>query len=195
MGCQNLLNYIWAAMVLISIVFSFFNGTTQEVSQAVLQGAQKAVELVFSMLGMMCLWSGLMKIAEYGGMTKALSRVFNPVLSRLFPKYKHEPETMGAISSNVTANLLGLGNAATPLGLEAMKRMHKSENKPIANNSMIMFVVINTASIQLIPTTISVIRQSAGASVPMDIAPCIWISSAFALIVGVSAAKIMERRD
>lgn len=188
-----MLNYVWGVMLVFSIVFSFFNGTTEEVGKAALSGAESAVTLSLSMLGMMCLWSGLMQIAENGGITKTLSKFFSPVFRRLFPEYKNNTKVLSAISSNVTANLLGLGNAATPLGLEAMKRMNENNKvKGTANNSMIMFVVLNTASLQLVPTTISVIRQSAGASVPMDITPCIWISSFFALMVGIILVKLFN---
>lgn len=191
-----MMNYIWGLMVVLSVIISLFNGTTQQVSEAVLTGAQDAVELLITMLGMMCLWSGLMQIAEQGGLTRVLAKVFAPVLSKLFPAYKNDQKTSAAICSNVTANILGLGNAATPLGLEAMRRMNQSNKIPrVANNSMVMFVILNTASIQLIPTTISILRQSAGAAVPMDITPCIWISSVFALLVGVTMAKLFEKKE
>lgn len=190
------MNYIWGGIMVISVLLSLVNGTTKEVSDAFLSGAASAVELIVTMLGMMCLWSGIMNIAEQGGLTAILAKAFRPVLSKLFPQYKNDEKTSAAICSNVTANLLGLGNAATPLGLEAMRRMNEgNKNLHTANNSMVMFVIINTASIQLIPTTISIMRQSAGAQTPMDIAPCVWISSAFALAVGVTMAKILERKE
>ena len=132
--------------MLISILCALATGRMQEVSDAVLSGAGDAVQLVISLLGMMCLWTGLMKIADAGGITRILSRAFAPVMKRLFPDYEPESPAVRAICMNVTANLLGLGNAATPMGIAAMKEMAKTNPTPgVANNSMAMFVVINTA--------------------------------------------------
>lgn len=190
------MNYIWGAILVISVVCGIINGKTAQLSAAALDGAKDALELLFTMCGMMCLWSGLMNIAERGGLTAVLARVFSPVLRLLFPEYKDDKETSGAICSNVTANLLGLGNAATPLGIEAMRRMQmKNPENEQANNGMIMFVVINTASLQLVPTTIAILRQKYGSPAPLDILPCIWLSSVFALLVGVTAAKLLEGRS
>lgn len=190
-----MMNYIWGIMILLSVIIGIISGNANKLSDSVLSGAKSAVELIISMTGMMCLWSGLMNVAEQGGVTKSLARFFSPVLKRLFPEYKNDEKTSSAICSNVTANLLGLGNAATPLGLRAMKRMNEANpNKTVANNSMVMFVVINTASIQLIPTTITILRSEAGAAIPMDIVPCVWISSAVALIVGIIMAKLFSGR-
>lgn len=190
------MNYIWGAIMVISVVCGIINGKTAQLSAAALDGAKDALELLFTMCGMMCLWSGLMNIAERGGLTAVLARAFSPVLRLLFPEYKDDGETSGAICSNVTANLLGLGNAATPLGIEAMRRMQmKNPQNEQANNSMVMFVVINTASIQLVPTTIAILRQKYGSAAPLDILPCIWLSSVFALLVGITAAKLLEGRS
>lgn len=190
-----MMNYIWGGMILISIIIAVISGNTDKLSDSVLSGAKSAVELIISMAGMMCLWSGLMNIAEQGGVTKTLAKIFSPVIKRLFPEYKADEKTSSAICSNITANLLGLGNAATPLGLRAIKRMNEANpNKTTANDSMVMFVVINTASIQLIPTTITILRSEAGATTPMDIAPCIWLSSAAALVVGIIMAKLFSGR-
>lgn len=190
-----MMNYIWGAILLISVICGIINGKTAELSAAALDGAKDAIELLLTMCGMMCLWSGLMGIAEQGGLTAVLARVFSPVLKLLFPDYKNDKETSGAICSNVTANLLGLGNAATPLGIEAMRRMQvKNPQNETANNSMVMFVVINTASIQLIPTTIAVLRQKYGSASALDILPCVWVSSIFALAVGITAAKLLQAR-
>lgn len=191
-----MMNYIWGAIMVISVVCGIINGKTAQLSAAALDGAKDALELLFTMCGMMCLWSGLMNIAERGGLTAVLARAFSPVLRLLFPEYKDDRETSGAICSNVTANLLGLGNAATPLGIEAMRRMQmKNPQNEQANNSMVMFVVINTASIQLVPTTIAILRQKYGSAAPLDILPCIWLSSVFALLVGITAAKLLEGRS
>ena len=133
-----MMNYIWAGIIIISIISAIYTGRINELSNAVID----AVELIISMLGMMCVWTGFMKIAEKGGLTKVLAKFLSPVLKRLFSEYKNDEETLSAISLNITANFLGLGNAATPFGIEAMKKMQNGrtdKNSKIANNSMIMF--------------------------------------------------------
>ena len=189
------MNYIWGSLILISIFCAIITGRMPQLSDSILVGAQDSVTLSISMLGMMCLWTGLMKIAERSGITGVISRFFSPIISKLFPDYKKDSAAVKAICMNITANLLGLGNAATPMGIVAMKEMAKeSKLKNTANNSMIMFVVINTASIQLIPTLLTILRQKHGANSPFDILPAIWITSIIALVVGIIAAKILEKR-
>ena len=165
----------------------------EELSSAALNGAAQAIELTLSLLGVMALWSGLMKIADKGGITAILAKVFSPFLRILFPDYKPKSPTLKAICANMAANLLGLGNAATPFGIVAMKEMQKENKTPeIANRSMVMFVVLNTASIQLIPTTIAAMRASAGSKQPFDIIVAIWIVSFLSLFVGIITAKCFE---
>lgn len=189
------MNYIWGSLILISIICAIITGRMPQLSDSILVGAQDAVTLSISMLGMMCLWTGLMKIAERSGITGVISRFFSPIISKLFPDYEKDSAAAKAICMNITANLLGLGNAATPMGIVAMKEMAKeSKLKNTANNSMIMFVVINTASIQLIPTLLTILRQKHGANSPFDILPAIWITSIVALVVGIISAKILEKR-
>jgi len=189
-----MMNYIWAGIMLIAILFGLLNGRISEVSSAVLSGGSEAVQLALVLLGAMAFWSGLMKIADQAGITKMLSRLFYPIVRLLFKTGKDSPATK-AITMNITANLLGLGNAATPFGLQAMKEMEKeNKNKGTASNAMAMFVVLNTASVQLIPTTIAVLRAKHGAQNPMDIMPAVWLTSIAALIVGVMMAKVLERR-
>ena len=189
------MNYIWAALIIISIICSVITGRVSEVSNAIMNGAQDAVSLVISMLGMMCFWTGLMNIAERGGLTYVLSKVLSPILKKLFPDYSKGSKAMRLICMNVTANILGLGNAATPFGIEAMKDMQKENKlKDTANNSMIMFVVLNTASLQIIPTLLTILRQQQGAEYPLDVLPAIWIISFISLIAGVTAAKLFEKR-
>ena len=172
-----MLGYIWGAMLIVSLICSIYTGKMEELSSAALNGAAQAIELTLSLLGVMALWSGLMKIADKGGITAILAKVFSPFLRILFP----------------AANLLGLGNAATPFGIVAMKEMQKENKTPeIANKSMAMFVVLNTASIQLIPTTIAAMRASAGSKQPFDIIVAIWIVSFLSLFVGIITAKCFE---
>lgn len=190
-----MMNTIWAALMLFSFFCAIATGRVSQLSDAVLSGAGNAVELVLAMLGMMCAWTGLMKIADAGGVTILLSKLFYPVTKYLFPKYKKGSPAARAICMNMTANLLGLGNAATPLGIAAMKEMTKvNSNSSVADDSMAMFVVINTASIQLIPTTIGVLRAKYGSATPFDILPAVWAASAVSLIVGILVAKLLENR-
>ena len=189
------MNYIWAALIIISIICSVVTGRTSEVSNASMNGAQDAVSLVISILGMMCFWTGLMNIAEKGGLTYVLAKVLSPLLKKLFPDYNKNSKSMRLICMNVTANILGLGNAATPFGIEAMKEMQKENKlKDTANNSMVMFVVLNTASLQLIPTLLTILRQKHGSEYPLDVLPAIWITSIISLTVGIMAAKLFEKR-
>ncbi len=190
-----MMNYIWAALMLISFFCALATGRMEQLSEAVLAGAANAVELVFTMLGMMCAWTGLMKIADAGGITAILARVFYPLTKRLFPGYAKNSAASKAICMNVTANLLGLGNAATPLGIAAMKEMQKANpDSSTANNGMVMFVVLNTASIQLIPTFMGTLRAKYGSPLPFDILPAVWLASIVSLLVGVAVAKLLEGR-
>lgn len=190
-----MMNMIWAALILLSLVCALATGRMPQLSDAVLTGAGNAVELVLAMLGMMCAWTGLMKIADAGGMTALLAKLFYPLTKHLFPKYKKDSPAAKAICMNMTANLLGLGNAATPLGIAAMKEMAKANpNSTDADNSMVMFVVLNTASIQLIPTSIGILRAKYGSATPFDILPAVWVASVGSLLVGVVVAKLFETR-
>lgn len=195
MGGVGLLNYIWFGMLVLSVLCSLFTGRTAELSRAVTDGADKAVRLVISMAGVMCLWTGILKIAEKSGVTEKISALLAPVIKLVMPECRNNQKAMEAVSANITANIFGLGNAATPLGLKAMKELQKTNrliNSP--DNSMVMFVVINTASLQLIPSTIAAMRQAAGSEQPFAILPYIWITSILTLITGIMLAKIFSFR-
>ena len=180
----------------VSILFGIINGRMAEMTNAVLGGADEGVSLVIALLGSMCLWSGLMKIAEKSGITSILSKAFYPIIRIIFKGIDAKSDTAKAICMNMTANLLGLGNAATPFGLKAMKELQKENPvKDTASNNMIMFVVLNTASIQLLPTTVAVLRAKHGSQMPFDILPAIWITSVCALVVGVSVCKILSYKN
>ena len=188
-----MLNKVWAAMIAVSVFCALATGRMQQLSEAVLAGAGNAVQLIFGMMGMMCAWTGLMKIADAGGLTAILSRLLAPVLRRLFPAYPPESPAAKAICMNITANLLGLGNAATPMGLAAMKEMAaQNRGSHVADNSMVMFVVLNTASLQLSPTLMGTLRAQYGSAAPFDILPAVWMVSAIALVAGLLAAKLLE---
>lgn len=186
-----MINYIWSSMVVFSVISSIFSGTIKELSAAIISSASDAVSLCIRLGGTICLWSGLMEIAEKSGLTEAVCKVLSPFLKIIFPKMNMKSKTAKAISLNVTANLLGLGNAATPLGLEAMRCL-QSENasNEKASGDMIKFVVMNSAAFHLIPTTVAAMRQDYGSSNPFDIMLPSWISSATALAVGLTAAFI-----
>lgn len=190
------MNYIWAGMIILSLVFSLFTGKAQELSTALIDGANSAIELILSVLGVMCFWSGLMEIGKRSGLTTALSRMLRPVLKRLFPDVDEKSEAMSYISLNISANLLGLGNAATPFGLKAMQELKRlSSEGDRATDSMLLFVVMNTASIQLLPTTIGAYRAQYGSEKPFDILPCVWATSILALLVGIAVAKLFSDKN
>ena len=179
-------------MVVVSVIFGLFSGQMDAVSQAALTGAGSAVQLCLSMAGVLCLWSGVMEIMNRCGLSGRLARVFRPLLRRLLPRASRDDETLSAVSANVSANLLGLGNAATPLGVQAACRMARGQNG-VASDELCLLVVLNTASIQLVPATVASVRAAAGAAAPLDILPAVWLSSALSVTVGLLAAKALAR--
>lgn len=184
--------FIWTGMVVLSIVCGIATGQEAQVAEAAIQGARSAVELAISIAGMLCLWTGVMEVMRRSGLAEKLSRLLNPVLCRLFPSQAKDKETMHYIAANVSANLLGLGNAATPLGIEAVRRMARS-GSAVASDAMCMLVVCNTASIQLIPTTVATVRAAAGCAAPFDILPAVWLASATSVVVGILVCKLLAR--
>ncbi len=188
-----MLNFIWAFMMIISFIFAIFCGNMEHLSASVMKGANSSVELLISIIGILCFWSGMMEIAEKSGITNFLSKLFSPLLSKLFKNVQKDSSAMGYISLNISANLLGLGNAATPLGLSAMKELKKiNHNKSSASDDMLLFVVLNTASLQLVPTTLCAYRQSYGSKAPFEIIPAVWLTSIAALAVAVTVAKTLS---
>jgi len=183
---------IWTGMVVVSVVYGLLAGNGPAVAAAAVEGAYAAVELCLGMAGIMCLWMGVMEVMKRSGLAGGLSRLLRPVLGLLYPDFKGDRETMDAVSANVSANLLGLGNAATPLGIQAARRM-ALRSPGVASDSLCMLVVCNTASIQLIPTTVAAVRLSAGCETPFDILPAVWLASAISVGVGVLAAKLFGR--
>ena len=186
------MSVIWTGMVAVSVVCALYLGNGPAVASAALDGAAAALELCLSMAGVLCLWMGVMEVMRRSGLAEGLSRLLRPVLRRLYPAFAGDGAVMDAVSANVSANLLGLGNAATPLGLEAARRM--AERSPgVASDSLCMLVVCNTASIQLIPTTVASVRAAAGCRTPFDILPAVWLASAVSVTVGVTAAKLFSK--
>ena len=174
--------WIWTGMVSAAVLFGLVNGTIGAVGSAAMEGAAAAVELCLSMAGVMCLWGGVMSVMKACGLTNALSRAFRPLLGLL----------LAAVSANMSANLLGLGNAATPLGIQAARRM-AAKSGGIATDEMCLLVVLNTASIQLLPTTVAGVRAALGAENPFDILPAVWLASVLSVTAGVLAAKVFAR--
>ena len=183
---------IWTGMVTLSILCGLATGRGPEVAAAAVEGARAGVELCLSIGGMMCLWTGVMEVMRRSGLAQKLSRLLRPILCRLYPEVADDREVMDSISANVSANLLGLGNAATPLGLEAARSMSRKSGKT-ASDALCMLVVCNTASIQLIPTTVATVRAGLGCSAPFDILPAVWLASAISVGVGITAAKVCAR--
>jgi len=181
---------LWTGMVVLSVVFGMLNGRMEAVSTAALAGAGSAIQLCLSMAGVLCLWSGVMEIMNRCGMSAKLARAFRPLLRILLPNASRDNETLSAVSANVSANLLGLGNAATPLGIQAARRMARGQ-EGVASDELCLLVVLNTASIQIIPATIASVRAAAGAAAPFDILPAVWLSSVLSVTAGLAAAKTL----
>lgn len=184
--------WVWTGMVTLSLVFGVLTGSLDAVAGAALEGARSAVELSLSMAGVLCLWSGVMEIMNACGLSAGLARLFRPVLRRLLPNACRDQETLAAVSANVSANLLGLGNAATPLGIRAARRMARGCGG-VASDELCLLVVLNTASIQLIPATIASVRAAAGCETPFDILPAVWMASALSVTAGLLAAWLLSR--
>ena len=189
-----MLNYIWAGMIGVSVIASFFNGNTESVALALSEGAQEGISLAISIAGVMALWTGIMKIAEESGLVKVIALVFRPLIGILFPEAKKDPEIGGAIAMNMTANFFGMGNAATPLGLNAMKKLSKYSSVGKASDSMCMLGVVNSASIQLIPATLIAVRSACLSASPAEITVPIWIVSAVTFMSGVIMCKLAGKR-
>lgn len=184
--------WIWTGMVAASVLYGICGGTIGAVGDAALEGAAAAVELCLRMAGVLCLWSGVMSIMKASGLMDGLSRLFRPLLGRLLPRACRDPETLAALSGNVSANLLGLGNAATPLGIRAARRMADGCGG-VASNELCTLVVLNTASIQLLPATVAGVRAALGAESAFDILPAVWMASALSVAAGLLAAKLLGR--
>ena len=183
---------IWTGMTTLSLVCALALGNQGLLANAALEGAASAVQLAISMAGMLCLWMVVMEVMDRAGLAAGLARVLRPVLGRLFPDFARDRGTMDTIAANVSANLLGLGNAATPLGMEAARRMSR-RSPGVAGDSLCMLVVCNTASIQLIPTTVAVVRAAAGCQTPFDILPAVWLASLLSVTAGILAARLLAR--
>ena len=182
------------AIPVISFIFAAVNGRMGEMSESILAKSGEAVELVISICGVMCFWCGMMKVAEKSGLLEKLSKLLAKPLGWLFRGIKRGGRAAGLVAMNIAANVLGLGNASTPLGIAAMKAIAEEEGSDgIASDNMIMLAVLNTASLQIIPATAAALRSANGAEKPMDILPCVWIVTAYSLFIAVFTAKMCAK--
>ena len=186
------MSLIWTAMVGAAILCGLATGNGPAVARGALDGAAAGVELCLSMMGVLCLWMGVMEVMERSGIARGLTRLLRPAVRRLYPDFARDEGVMDAVSANLSANLLGLGNAATPLGLEAARLMAR-RSPGTASDGLCMLVVTNTASLQLIPTTVASLRAAAGSANPFDILPAVWLASSVSVAVGIASAKLFSR--
>lgn len=190
-----MLNILWPAFIIISFIYALFTGKVNEVNNGIFASVSDAVQLSITFLGTICLWNGIMEIVKRTTLMEKLTKLLNPIIKLLFPELKNNPKAKSEISMNIIANILGLGNAATPLGLKAMKTMQKENSKKdTLSNSMAMFIVLNTASLQLIPTNVIAIRTSLESGNPTQIILPVWGATIVAAIVGIIATKIVIKK-
>lgn len=185
---------IWGFMIISSFGLAIFNGRLQQVISVLFESAQTTVQMCLNLAGILCLWSGFMKIADNCGVIQKISKFANPILKILFPKLPRNSEASGHIAMNITANFLGLGNIATPSGLKAMAELQKyNSNKNVITDEMMMFLIINTASIQVIPTTAIALRSTYGSVNPAIIVVPTFIASFLSVIIGIIIVKFCSR--
>ncbi len=185
------MNLFFGGMILASLIFGLATGRLDQVSAAAVEGAGQGVTLSLSLLGVLCLWSGVMEVLRRTGAAGGLARLLRPVLCRLFPRGSRSPAFLENLSANVSANLLGLGNAATPYGIAAAKELTKT---PEGHRELSRLVVLNASSLQLLPTTVAGVRATLGSASPFDILPAVLVTSLAALLVGLGACRLLERR-
>ncbi len=187
------MSWIWVGILFLSILCAAWTGSGSALAAAVPNGAQAGVTLIVSMAGSICLWSGVGKLMERSGLTQGLSRLLCPGLHRVFPSTKTDAVLSQALSANICANFLGLGNAATPMGVQAAKRLADPRHPGMATDELCRLIVLNTASIQLIPGNVAAVRASLGAQSPFDILPAVWLTSLCSAGIGVTAAWLLGR--
>lgn len=186
------MNYIWSAMIIVSVVSAVITGKVDETVNAVFEGASTAVTTLISFAGVMCFWTGIMKIAEKSGVSAFIMKLISPFVNFLFPGAGQKAK--GYISMNMTANILGMGNAATPMGMLAAEELDRENPSPLVpSKNMCMLVVLNTTSFQLLPATIISLRAASGSADPMSVIMPIWLASAAAAAVGIISVKLMYR--
>lgn len=190
-----MLNTIWPIFIIISYIYAIFSGNVEAINNSIFDSAASAVELSINLLGTICLWNGIMQIAMKTSLVKKLSKLLYPFMHFIFPEIKKTDKAYEEISMNITANILGLGNAATPIGLKAMNTMQKDNpKKDTLTNPMAFFILINTASLQIIPTTVIAIRSSLGSTEPTKIILAVWVSTILAALTAIISGKILSKK-
>ncbi len=187
-----MLSKLWVGFFAASLLCGAFTGRLDAVSTAATQGAAAAVELILSITGLMCLWSGVMEIISASGLAAKMESCLRPLLQKLFGVAAHDRQAMQLVSANVTANLLGLSNAGTPIGLRAASRLYDTAGRRGAPNVVLTLIILNTTSIQLIPSTVAAIRASCGATQPFDIMPAVWCASACSVTIVLLLAHALR---
>jgi len=186
------MSFLWTGMVAVSLIAAVVLGNGAALSAAVPKGAQAGITLAISIAGSICLWTGVGKLLEQAGVTGKLSKLLRPLLGRIFPSVRTDSKLENYLSANVCANFLGLGNAATPMGIQAAQRLAKGQNG-IASDELCKLIVLNTASIQLIPANVAAVRAGLGCASPFDILPAVWITSLCSAGLGVTAAWLLGK--
>ena len=184
------MSWIWTAMVLVSVLFALGSGQGASLASAAMEGAQAGITVGIGMAGSVCLWSGVGSLMSHAGITDALARLLRPLLYRIFPGARKDAALAGDLSANICANFLGLGNAATPMGISAARRMRRGST---ATDELCRLIVLNTASIQLIPANVAAVRSALGCATPFDILPAVWITSTCSAGLGVAAACLLGK--
>ena len=186
-----MLNLVWPIFIILSFIFAIFSGNLEELNSSIFSSTEETIKLCLSLLGTVCLWNGIMEIANQTTIIHYLTIILKPVMRFLFPDIDENSKIYQEISMNIIANILGLGNAATPLGLKAMKSMQEENTKPeVLSDSMAVFIVLNSASIQIIPTTVIAIRSSMGSVQPTAIIFPVWVATICASVAGILVTKI-----
>jgi spore maturation protein A len=187
-----MLNIVWPIFIIISIVYAIFSGNMENLNKGIFDSIDNVVDFSLTLVGVTCFWTGIMKIASNTKIIEYLSKMLQPIINFLFPNIKEQSDSNKSIVMNIVANILGLGNAATPLGLKAMSELQaENKSKGKLSDNMMMLIVLNTASLQIIPTTVLAIRSSLGSSNPNIIIFPVWIATVCAAIVGVIATKVL----
>ena len=187
-----MLNILWPIFIIISIIYAIFSGNLENLNKSIFESTESAVNLTLTLLGMTCLWSGIMEVASKTDIIKYLSKVLQTIVKKIFYNIKIQSKSYDNVIMNIVANILGLGNAATPLGLKAMNELQKeNDNKEKLSDNMMMLIVLNTASLQVIPTTVIAVRKSLGANNPTQIIFPVWIATVCAAVVGILVVKII----
>ncbi len=190
-----MLNKIWPFFIIISFIYSIYSGNISNINNAIFASSSQTIELCLTLLGTICLWNGIMKIAVKTSLIEKLTKILKPLISFIFPEIKNNEKINKEISMNMVANILGLGNAATPLGLKAMDSMQKeNKDKDNLSNSMAMFILVNTASLQIIPTTVISIRSTLGSENPTKIIFAVWVATIAAFVTAILAGKILLKK-